>query len=106
MIPGCVKEHSPSQVYKAIKILRNTLVVVVDCGQHDVLYDPGMRSVTMVNFELMQAREEETMSPDLPEMHAIFKDVLFPSTFTFKPKASQMKCDFAHIMARYMCLLS
>lgn len=78
-IPASVKEHIRSQVYKAIKILRGILVIAVDCGQHNILYDSGTRSVTMVDFELMQACEDDTMSPDLPEMYAIFRDATLPS---------------------------
>lgn len=78
-IPASVKEHIRPQVYKAIKIMRGILVIAVDCGQHNVLYDPRTRSVTMVDFELMQACEHDTMSPDLPEMYAIFRDATLPS---------------------------
>ncbi|OJJ87581.1 uncharacterized protein ASPGLDRAFT_1504913 [Aspergillus glaucus CBS 516.65] len=53
--------------------------VTWDCGQHNVLYDPRTRSVTMVDFELMQACEHDTMSPDLPEMYAIFRDATLQS---------------------------
>jgi hypothetical protein len=43
---------------------------------HNVLYDPETNAVTMVDFELMQAFEADTMSPDEPEMFSIFGNYL------------------------------
>ncbi|KAJ5413342.1 hypothetical protein N7465_005647 [Penicillium sp. CMV-2018d] len=67
-----VKEHIHSEIYKAIKVLRQASTIVIDSGKHNVLYDPETNAVTMVDFELMQACEEDTMSPDEPEMFSIF----------------------------------
>ncbi|KAJ5129536.1 uncharacterized protein N7515_005575 [Penicillium bovifimosum] len=58
--------------YKAIKVLSQSSTIVIDSGMHNVLYDPETNAVKMVDFELMQACEEDTMSPDDPEMFSIF----------------------------------
>ncbi|KAJ5967787.1 hypothetical protein N7501_004035 [Penicillium viridicatum] len=71
-LSGSVKEHIRSEIYKAIKVLRQASTIVIDSGMHNVLYDPETNAVTMVDFELMQACEEDTMSPDEPEMFSIF----------------------------------
>ena len=71
-LSGSVKEHIRSEIYKAIKVLRQASTIVIDSGMHNVLYDPETNAVTMVDFELMQACEDDTMSPDEPEMFSIF----------------------------------
>lgn len=71
-LSGSVKEHIRSEIYKAIKVLRRASTIVVDSGKHNVLYDPATNAATMVDFEIMQACEEDTMSPDEPEMFSIF----------------------------------
>ncbi|CAG8907664.1 unnamed protein product [Penicillium egyptiacum] len=71
-LSASVKEHIRSEIYKAIKVLRRASTIVIDSGMHNVLYDPETNAVTMVDFELMQACEEDTMSPDEPEMFSIF----------------------------------
>ncbi|PYI10207.1 hypothetical protein BO78DRAFT_306364 [Aspergillus sclerotiicarbonarius CBS 121057] len=77
-IPGNIKENIRVEIYEAIKVLRSIGLIVVDCGQHNVLYNPVTHSVTMVDFEHMQACEEDTTSPDAPEMYSIFKDSFLP----------------------------
>ncbi|KAJ5939874.1 hypothetical protein N7516_000042 [Penicillium verrucosum] len=71
-LSGSVQEHIRLEIYKAIKVLRRASTIVIDSGMHNVLYDPETNAVTMVDFELMQACEEDTMSPDEPEMFSIF----------------------------------
>ncbi|KOS37533.1 hypothetical protein ACN38_g11670 [Penicillium nordicum] len=71
-LSGSVKEHIRLEIYKAIKVLRRASTIVIDSGMHNVLYDRETNAVTMVHFELMQACEEDTMSPDEPEMFSIF----------------------------------
>ncbi|KAJ6188727.1 hypothetical protein N7519_003635 [Penicillium mononematosum] len=72
-LSGSVKEHIHSEIYKAIKVLRRASTIIIDSGMHNVLYDSETNAVTMVDFEMMQACEEDTMSPDEPEMFSIFK---------------------------------
>ena len=79
ILPGPEKEHVRAEVYKAIIILRSTSVIAIDSGKHNVLYDPVTRAVTMVDFELMQACEEDTLSPEWPEMRTIFGDMSLPA---------------------------
>lgn len=50
--------------------------MAIDCGQHNVLYDQPTRSVTLVDFELMRVCEKDTLSPEAPEMYAIFGDAV------------------------------
>ncbi|EHA21124.1 hypothetical protein ASPNIDRAFT_123131, partial [Aspergillus niger ATCC 1015] len=70
------KPHIHSEVYKAIKVLRELSLVCIDAGMHNVLYDRVTNAVTMVDFELMQPVEPELVSPDLPEMYAILRNKL------------------------------
>ncbi|KAJ5800196.1 uncharacterized protein N7518_002264 [Penicillium psychrosexuale] len=72
-LSGSVKEHIRSEIYEAIKVLRRASIIIIDSGMHNVLYDPETNAVTMVDFELMQACEEDTMGLDEPEMFAIFR---------------------------------
>ncbi|PKX94879.1 uncharacterized protein P174DRAFT_418853 [Aspergillus novofumigatus IBT 16806] len=69
-------EHMHSEIYKAIKVLRQGCTIVIDSGMHNFLYNPATNAVTMVDFELMQACEPDTMSPDEPELFHIFGDYL------------------------------
>jgi hypothetical protein len=66
------KEHIRSTIRKAVEALRSIGYLSVDSGKHNVLYSPDTRTVTMLDFELMQKCDESTMSPELPEMYAIF----------------------------------
>ncbi|KAJ5356346.1 hypothetical protein N7517_010955 [Penicillium concentricum] len=68
-LSGSVKEHIRSEIYKAIKVLRRASTIVIDSGMHNVLYELETNAVTMLDFE---ACEEDTMSPDEPEMFSIF----------------------------------
>ncbi|KAJ5817015.1 hypothetical protein N7447_009248 [Penicillium robsamsonii] len=72
LLSGSIKERIRLEIYKAIKVLRRASTIVIDSGMHNVLYDPETNAVTMVDFELMQACEADTMSPDEPEMFSIF----------------------------------
>ncbi|RHZ64418.1 uncharacterized protein CDV56_101264 [Aspergillus thermomutatus] len=66
------KEHIRSMIRKAVEALRSIGYLAVDSGKHNVLYSAETRAVTMLDFELMQACDENTVSPDSPEMYAIF----------------------------------
>ncbi|GFF26314.1 hypothetical protein IFM58399_01370 [Aspergillus lentulus] len=66
------RDHIRATIHKAVEVLRHIGYLSVDSGKHNVLYSPGTRTVTMVDFELMQKCDESTMSAELPEMHAIF----------------------------------
>ena len=66
------KEHIRSTIRKAVEALRSIGYLSVDSGKHNVLYSPETRTVTMLDFELMQACDESTVGPELPEMYAIF----------------------------------
>lgn len=70
-LSGPEKEHIRSETRKAVLIIRSFSVLSVDTGKHNILYHPETRSVTMIDFELMQACED-TLSPDMPEMYTIF----------------------------------
>ncbi|EAW17525.1 uncharacterized protein NFIA_074450 [Aspergillus fischeri NRRL 181] len=65
-------DHIRATIYKAVEVLRRIGYISVDSGKHNVLYSPDTRTVTMVDFELMQKCDQSTMSAELPEMHAIF----------------------------------
>lgn len=73
-IPASIKENIRVEIYEAIKTLRSIGLIAIDCGRHNVLYNPETHAVVMVDFELMQACEEDTISPDQPEMYSIFPD--------------------------------
>ncbi|GKZ32069.1 hypothetical protein AbraIFM66950_001178 [Aspergillus brasiliensis] len=73
-LPESAKRHIRSEVYKAIKVIRELSLVCLDAGLHNVLYDRETNAVTMVDLELMQPVEPETVSPDLPAMYAIFRE--------------------------------
>ncbi|KAJ5135307.1 uncharacterized protein N7515_004585 [Penicillium bovifimosum] len=77
-ISGLEKEHIRSEVFKAVRILRSFSVLSVDTGKHNILYHPETRSVTMIDFEIMQACED-TLSPDMPEMYTIFGEMPVPT---------------------------
>ncbi|KAK9642719.1 hypothetical protein HCH54_008155 [Aspergillus fumigatus] len=66
------RDYIRTTIYKAVEVLRRIGYISVDSGKHNVLYSPGTRTVTMVDFELMQKCDQSTMSAELPEMHAIF----------------------------------
>ncbi|RHZ51202.1 hypothetical protein CDV55_100908 [Aspergillus turcosus] len=66
------RDHIRATIHKAVEVLRRIGYISVDSGKHNVLYSPGTRTVTMVDFELMQKCDQSTMSPEVPEMHAIF----------------------------------
>ncbi|GIJ98444.1 hypothetical protein Aspvir_000561 [Aspergillus viridinutans] len=66
------KQHIRSTIRRAVEALRSIGYLSLDSGKHNVLYSPETRTVTMLDFELMQACDESTMSPDRPEMYAIF----------------------------------
>lgn len=70
------KLHIHSEVYKAIKVLRELSLVCIDAEMHNVLYDRVTNAVTMIDFELMQPVKPELVSPDLPEMYANFRNQL------------------------------
>lgn len=77
-LSGPEKEHIRSEIRKAVLILRSFSVLSVDTGKQNILYHPETRSVTMIDFELMQACED-TLSPDMPEMYTIFGETPAPS---------------------------
>lgn len=77
-LSGPEKEHIRSEIFKAVLILRSFSVLSVDTGKHNILYHPETRSVTMIDFELMQACED-TLSPDMPEMYTIFGESPAPN---------------------------
>ncbi|KAH1290382.1 hypothetical protein KXX30_006098 [Aspergillus fumigatus] len=66
------RDYIRTTIYKAVEVLRRIGYISVDSGKHNVLYSPDTRTVTMVDFELMQKCDQSTMSAELPEMHAIF----------------------------------
>ncbi|OGM51323.1 hypothetical protein ABOM_000168 [Aspergillus bombycis] len=72
---GSTKEHVRLVIHKAIKVLREIEVIQIDCGAHNVLYNSNTESAVLCDFELMQACESDTRTPDLPEMYAIFGDM-------------------------------
>ncbi|PWY84593.1 hypothetical protein BO94DRAFT_566707 [Aspergillus sclerotioniger CBS 115572] len=76
--PPPIKENIRVVIYEAIKTLRSIALVAIDCGRHNVLYNPETHAVAMVDFELMQACEADTTSPDQPEMFSIFEDRFLP----------------------------
>lgn len=77
-LSGIQKEYIRGVVYKAIRALRSIQLIAIDCGQYNVLYDQLTRSVTLVDVELMQVCERDTLSPEAPEMYAIFGDASVP----------------------------
>ncbi|RAL02462.1 uncharacterized protein BO80DRAFT_403971 [Aspergillus ibericus CBS 121593] len=78
-LSGSDKEHVRKEIRKAVVVLRSISAIVVDSGKHNVLFDPATRAVTMLDFELMQACEPDTQSPDWPEMPTIFGDLARPA---------------------------
>lgn len=66
------KTRIRAEVKKAIVALRDIGLVSVDCGKHNVIHDRTSGVTTLVDFEMVQAVEPETISPDAPEMRAIF----------------------------------
>lgn len=65
------KLHVKWQLRKAIQALRSVGAVCVDASKSNVLYAPATGSVTMIDFEIMQA-VDGTVTEEVPELQAIF----------------------------------
>lgn len=66
------RAHIRTEIHKAVVALRNIGLISIDCGKHNVLYNKQSGVTTLVDFEMVQAVESDTLTPDAPEMWAIF----------------------------------
>lgn len=65
------KLHVKWQLRKAIQALKSIGSVCVDASKSNILYAPATGSVTMIDFEIVQA-VDGTVMEEVPELRAIF----------------------------------